>query len=224
MKKYIDIIEENHTDYCACYQLIKWKVIDIAGYNKSNGFIVQKFTRVSEPENLVIKDVTYYEAWLVQEGRCIETMNQKYDDQFAVAHPMCQLNAFNASLNKKGRYEFSGDVFWIDKEHDSVLYNMVWMWSTNEVEQAGGLRSVYETEILKNKNPRFRRIPFIHIWSLCTDEEVYSAARKSLFKMCPNPNNKRDQVIFREMLDNMFGGKYIDLQVKLWHEWKNIIS
>ena len=220
MKEYYKIIEENHTGYCACFQRIKWNVANIAGYENSNGFIVQKFNRTSVPANLIIADTSYYEAWSVQNGVCIDTNKQKYDDEFAVGHSMCQFCVFENSLNKEGEYKLIGEVFWVDRVQGE-LYAMVSNWPIDEVKQAGGLRAVFNTDLFDNEKPKFIRVPFVHKWYLKGNEDIYRIARDTLFRRCHNPGNERVQDIFEGMLANMFGDKYVDIQEKLRCEWKN---
>lgn len=135
---WITILDENRTDYCACFQYAKWNTNVIAGYKNPEGFIVQKFSRLSVPENLILPDITYYEAWLVEKGICVDTIKYEHDDLFAVTHPMAPLCSFKKSIYKCGEYKFTGEIYWVDKKRNAILFNAVNEWPTDEVEQAGG--------------------------------------------------------------------------------------
>lgn len=84
----------------------------------------------------------------------------------------------------------------------------------------GGLRAVYNSVDFDKQTPKYIRKPFVHKWSLRTDEDVYSAAKKALFTMCPHPENERDQSIFTKMLDNILFDSQLELKERLLREWK----
>ncbi len=169
------VLEENHTDYAACYQRIKWNVEVIAGYERPNGFIVQHFFRTSSPKDFILDDTSYYEAWEVKDGFCIDTKGQFYDDEFAIGHPMDQLEVFPKSTYTAGEYCFTGKVFWVDESKHSSLFQVVRKWPRNEVKQAGGLHSVYQSDEFADKRPDYKRTPFIYRWNMLNDEVVYGA-------------------------------------------------
>lgn len=216
---WITIVGEGHTDYCACFQYAKWNVEVIAGYEKPNGFIVQLFSRKSCPPNTILPDVKYYEAWLVKDGITIDSLDQGYDDLFAIANPMYPLEVFSKSIYTYGEYRFEGKIFWIDKGKDSTIYKIVKDWPTDEVPQAGGLRAVYHSDIFDEMVADFIRIPFIHSWDLTTAQKVYEVAKQAVFKMCPNPQCKRDRDIFNSVASEVFPDPYKEMRERLWVEW-----
>jgi hypothetical protein len=90
----------------------------------------------------------------------------------------------------------------------------------DEVKQAGGLRSVYQSAEFVNQKPGYMRTPFVHSWNMSDDVAVYIAAKKALFRMCPKPDKKRDQDIFVQMLEELFLDTQQDMKDKLFAEWK----
>lgn len=224
MLDWILITQENRTKYRSCYQGIRWVPEVIAGYQTPSGFIVQFFTRTSLPEDPVIKNTLYYEAWKVENGVCIDTVELEFDDLFAIGHPLSPLDTFKDSLNKSGIFKFTGDVFWVDKNNDHELYNIVESWPVDEVPDACGLRAVYSSNEFAFKKPKFTREPFVHEWNMETDEIIYSIAKNTLFTAYPNPANKRDQSLFKEVLDDIFPENKQKLKKVLLDEWKSQLS
>ena len=216
---WITILGEEHTDYCACCQYAKWNVEVIAGYEKPNGIIVQMFSRKSNPPNTILPDIKYYEAWLVENGIATDSLNQGYDDLFAIANPLYPLEVFSKSIYTQGEYRFEGEIFWIDKLKDYSIYKIVKDWPNDEVSQAGGLRAVYHSDVFEGMVADFVRIPFIHSWDMMSDQKVYAVAKQAVFKMCPDPQNTRDHDIFNSVVNEIFPETHNEMRDRLRAEW-----
>jgi len=222
--KYYTIINEYHDCSCACLLEINWNVEQITKTSTAEGFIVQKFTRKLTPHNILSVneycDISYFEAWRVKNGRVYyEDNNIKCDDRFCIGNPLNTSNEFFYSLDTKGHYVFSGEVFWI--ETGSSLYNIVDGWKIEGVKQAGKLKSSEEFDAIKTIQPLFEREKFIHSWDLSTPDKIYTSARDSLFHLCPN-KTERDRSILLANLEAMFNDQYPDIQEKIICEWENL--
>lgn len=219
MAEWMSVIDEQHTKYGACYQLVKWHPEVIAGYEKPNGYIVQRFSRKSEPSNLIVDDTSYYEAWKIENGICVDTENQKYDDQFAVGHPLFPSEVLPESIKTKGIFCFEGEIYWVDAHSD--LYNVVAEWPTDEVQQSGGLHSTFNSEIFKCRTPDYIRPKFKHCWNLESDESVYLVVKELLFRMCPDNRSTRDKSIFMETIEEVLPSELKNIKEKIILEWEN---
>lgn len=218
---YYTIKKESHDCSCACLLEINWNVAQITKGSIDDGFIVQKFSRILTPHNILpVKDycnISYFEAWSVINGKINYDANDvECDDRFCIGNSVNTSDEFFYSLGTKGRYKFLGEVFWIPS--DSMLFSIIDKWEIKGVKQAGNLKSAEEFDEIKGVQPLFEREPFIHSWDLSTPEKIYTAAKNSLFHLCPN-KTERDRNILLANLEAMFNDRYPDIRKKILCEW-----
>jgi hypothetical protein len=153
IKKYYKIVDEdNDKPYASYYQKIVWIVQDFIEDSSGCGFIVQKVSvvdtaGVSRGEDRIdFGKEPYYEAWKVVTGVVsVEDSSGDYDDCFTSGENTPALFLKAASVNKRGIITYNSDVYWVDIKNP--LYHYVDSWRRDEVVQAGGLRSVWESEM-----------------------------------------------------------------------------
>lgn len=224
MSIYYNIKSKIHDESCACELQINWNICAIVKDINLNGYLVQRFSRkLFSPNVIPIKeyqDILYYEAWKIEKGiiKYDDTSNVVCDDRFAIGMPQYDTSSeFKVSLGTKGRYEFTGDVYWIPQ--NSQLYNIVDKWSEQTVKQANGLKASYTFKELDGESPVFSRDKFVHEWDLSTYDKIYLAIKKKLFKMC-HENTDRDRNILESNLSEMLNGEYQNISDRLLSEWE----
>lgn len=191
---------------------INWNVPIISGSESATGFIVQHFSRTAIPPNFVKDDIDYYEAWEVRNGNLVDT-GKECDDRFIITSTLEE--SLRASLGTQGEYRISGDVYWLPSS--SSLYNVVNSWSRKTVEQTAGLKGSYEFQMLTDDYLVFKREPFIHSWSLITENEVIFKLKNAYLNCYPNYKNDFEYLsgwldfVFREQPDRWQNAKRIIL-------------
>lgn len=135
----------------------------------ANGYIVQHFRRQFDSENDFLKDISYYEAWQVEDGKVKES--SECDDVFAIGHPSNSLDMLKYEHGKCGRVIFSGDVYWIPSS--SELSEIINSWEETTVKDANGLKASYTFNELSEKYFVFQRPDFIHKWDLRSKKHVF---------------------------------------------------
>lgn len=60
--RYIDEVNCYHSAGFSFDYQINWIVPAITGSENANGYIVQHFTRLSQPKNSIVDDIEYFEA------------------------------------------------------------------------------------------------------------------------------------------------------------------
>ena len=221
MDYYLLFAPEVHTECCACHLLIKWNVPLITSNSNASGFIVQKFGRKLSPpdalKNKNLLDTEYYEAWKVENGAISPEDHGECDDMFSIGEYLCfPTREFICSLDTKGRFEFTGSVYWIPES--SPLYRIVNSWSKEEVPQANGLRATYQCKELDGVPPLFIRDSFIHEWDLVGEDHIYSAVKAAVFRYCPK-NTKRDQELLSVVYE-ILAEKYEHIADRIVKEWE----
>ena len=78
--RYIDEVNCYHSAGFSFDYQINWIVPAITGSENANGYIVQHFTRLSQPKNSIVDDIEYFEAWRIKNGVCLD--RGKCDDEF----------------------------------------------------------------------------------------------------------------------------------------------
>lgn len=181
---------------------IDWNIPAISGSKKATGFIVQHFSRTSIPPNFAKDDIDYYEAWEVRDGNLVD-IGAECDDRFIVTSTIEE--SLRTSLGTQGEYRITGDVYWIPSR--SPLYSIVDSWSRETVKQTAGLKGSYEFQKITDDYLVFKREPFIHRWSLITDDEVVSKLETAYLNHYPECKNDFEYLsgwldsVFREQPD-----------------------
>ncbi len=181
---------------------INWNISAISRSKEATGFIVQHFSRMSTPPNFVKDDISYYEAWEVRNGNLVD-VGKECDDRFIVTSTIEE--SLRTSLGTQGEYRITGDVYWIPSS--SQLYSIVDSWSRETVEQTAGLKGSYEFQQLTDDYLVFKREPFIHRWSLITDNEIVFKLGAAYLNCYPEYKNDFEYLsgwldsIFREQPD-----------------------
>lgn len=220
---YKRVKEPVHTKFCACELMINWEVPSISGDKNASGFIVQRFSRKLIPTDVLktpeYSDIAYYEAWRVKNG-VIDTEDAGVlcNDMFSIGNSLIYFSEFTRSIDTKGKFSFSGKVYWIPD--NSELYDLIDAWSRKTVKQACGLRASYECKELDGIQPLFVRDDFIHEWDLTDEKTLYSVAKDMLFGYCPT-NTKRDRELLISNVYDLLTDKYRNLADKIIEEWEN---
>lgn len=217
---YIDEVYCYHSAGFSFDYQINWIVPAITGSEYANGYIVQHFTRLLQPQNSIegVDDIEYFEAWRISNGVCPGP--KECDDEFSVGMNLdfCELRR---ALHTKGRFEISAAVYWIPEF--SPLYEIVDNWSDTTVVQTAGLKGSYGFRELSEEYLVFHRPLFIHSWSLITEDEIEDKVQKAIFAYCPN-NTPRDEELMNENLEYIFEGQNEGLQkikkriANAWHQ------
>lgn len=95
---------------------------------------------------------------------------------FSIGNDFQLFDLFKKCAGTSGRYEFTGDVFWIPENHR--LFNLVSSWNEWTVKEAAGLKSTYVCDDFNLIEPVFSRIPFIHEWDLTDDNSSTFTVRQ----------------------------------------------
>lgn len=198
--EYYKVLLEYHSKGFAFELQINWNVAAITGNTDASGYIVQHFSRISEPANFQVGNADYFEAWRVEKGIC-EDRGSICDDVFSVNSSFA--NSIRRCLGTKGKYTICGDVYWIPE--DSDLFGAVDHWLPNTVEQAGGLKASFEFPELTDDFFAFSRPKFVHTWSLVSKEEIEKNVQDAVFHYCPK-NTSRDMDLMSSALDDIFDG------------------
>ena len=127
MDYYIKIGEE-HKESCMCNIMINWNPKAIS----KNEAAYTEYS-IDIPQN-----TNYYEAWRVLEGK-VKDRGNICDDIFSIGNDFQLFDLFKKCAGTSGRYEFTGDVFWIPDNHR--LFNLVSSWNEWTVKEAAGLKS-----------------------------------------------------------------------------------
>ncbi len=139
---YYEVIEDTneHPLPYAFYRLaIRWNVEKVAGYNNSNGYILQKVHfDVDVPG--VDNTPDYYEAWKVSNGSCDSKFS--YDDKFEL-HDPCFATNLTGSIGRRGKICYETTVYWIDKQKHASWYGVIDGWPEGGVPMANQLKSAY---------------------------------------------------------------------------------
>ena len=218
---YFKVIDEYHSKGFTFYLKIDWNVEAIAGEAKPSGYIVQRFSRQSEPVNFKVNDTEYYEAWKVESGCNIDRGNE-CDDRFSVDASLGE--SLRSCLKTAGKYILKSDVFWISQK--SELYDVIDSWPCDTVKQANGLHSSYDRPDDIEKYFVFTRPTFIHEWSLLSAQEIEEKLLSSVLSYCPR-NTKRDTELATDLLDYVFENSDEDIKgIKeiVLQKWKKQIS
>lgn len=216
--RYIDEVNCYHSAGFSFDYQINWIVPAITGSEYANGYIVQHFTRLSQPKNSIVDDIEYFEAWRIKNGMCLD--RGQCDDEFSVGmnQGFC---ALHDALHTKGCFEISAAVYWIPEF--SPLCEIVDKWSDTTVAQTAGLKGSYGFRDLSEEYLVFHRPLFIHSWSLITEDEIENKVQKAIFAYCPN-NTPRDEALMNENLEYIFEGQSEELQkikkriANAWHQ------
>lgn len=215
---YFKLIKEYHSQGFTFCLKINWIVDAISGGTNSNGYIVQHFSRKSEPTNFIIHDIEYYEAWKIEKGYNIDR-GDECDDTFSVSDTLA--NSLRLCFNSTGKYILSGDVFGIPKS--SELYNVIDSWSVDAVPQANGLRSSYNKPDGIEEYYIFTRPQFVHEWSLLSMQEIEDKLFITLLSYCPN-HHSRDIELAHNFLNIVFEGTNEfseEMKHRIFMKWEN---
>lgn len=218
---YYSVINEYHSDTTTFEYCINWNVSEISSEEHASGYIVQHFRRKSTPQNFLIDDTDYWEAWKVNNGINVDR-GSVCDDTFAVRIELA--DAFRKSLRTRGRYDLNGDVYWVPSS--SEIFTTIDSWSTTTVHGACGLKASYEKPVGIDSYFVFSRPQFSHSWSLVDDSEIRERVLTTYLRYCPKYTN-RDIDIITCNLNHIFSDKDKNLQsIKCWifQEWKRIRS
>lgn len=212
---YYTKIGEEHKESCMCNIMINWNPKAISKNEAAYGFIVQHFTRslITEYSIDIPQNTNYYEAWRVLEGK-VKDRGNICDDIFSIGNDFQLFDLFKKCAGTSGRYEFTGDVFWIPDNHR--LFNLVSSWDEWTVKEAAGLKSTYVCDDFNLIEPVFSRIPFIHEWDLTDDTFVYNTAKKILFRYCHSRNDKE---LLLNTIDNVIPIQYEHMKEAIIDEW-----
>lgn len=216
--RYIDEVNCYHSAGFSFDYQINWIVPAITGSENANGYIVQHFTRLSQPKNSIVDDIEYFEAWRIKNGVCLD--RGKCDDEFSVGMNL-GFCALQKALHTKGSFEISAAVYWIPEF--SQLCKIVDKWSDTAVTQTAGLKGSYDFRELSEEYLVFHRPLFTYSWSLITEDEIKSKVQKAIFAYCPN-NTPRDEELMNENLEYIFEGQSGELQkikrriANAWHQ------
>ena len=216
--RYIDEVNCYHSAGFSFDYQINWIVPAITGSENANGYIVQHFTRLSQPKNSIVDDIEYFEAWRIKNGVCLD--RGKCDDEFSVGMNL-GFCALQKALHTKGSFEISAAVYWIPEF--SQLCKIVDKWSDTAVTQTAGLKGSYDFRELSEEYLVFHRPLFTHSWSLITEDEIKSKVQKAIFAYCPY-NTPRDEELMNGNLEYIFEGQSGELQkikrriANAWHQ------
>ena len=163
--KYYDILFEDNQRKYAYYRFdIRWKVSEIASSSSANGYILQKVMCFNDSKIGGIETRPYYEAWLVENGRCVPALWCEYDDSFEWGCKGMIASQIKNSFGKFGSVIYRTQVYWIDRDNDKLLFEKIDLWEEGGVYAAGNLKSCYVTEcsFLDSIQPVFKRPDFVH--------------------------------------------------------------
>lgn len=153
---------DNQRKYAYFRLGIKWNVSVIANEACANGYIVQQLSFANDTKIRGIPDESYYEAWKVVNGECVDAKDDRWDDLFSWGCSGFLSESIKNSIGKSGAVVYKAQVYWV--KEGTPLYSIVDKWEKNWLSAAGNLNSCF-TEKCQTVNfgePVFVRPDFIH--------------------------------------------------------------
>ena len=204
--RFFDVVdEENDLPYAFYFQKIVWNVMEIAGYENANGFIVQKVC-YNDTVGVTYSTEAYYEAWKVCNGVCEKIDSYNYDDAFASPDSF-KSYLLDSSIGKRGFIKYDALVYWIDAKSD--LYKTVSMWEPGKVKMAGELKSSLVSDC-----PEIQKIP--HRFSRKFTHDIDCVSEKDVENSIINVYQRRlsnGDSAMREVLENHLVGTAYELLI-----------
>jgi hypothetical protein len=196
MKKYFDVISESN-DKLYCYYLlsINWIPKNIINDHCNDGYIVQKVNLTNDTGIKEIKNISYYEAWQVQDKKVIKNNHELSDDTYRYLNINNIDEILKDSLGKVGNISYEAEVYWVSK--NNILYDEINSWKYGDVVEAGSLKSILASKCssFDNISPLFVRDKFIHKVSF----KDYDTVRDNFIDIYKDRIIKKDTKLKKEL-------------------------